>query len=143
MLPQTTSATSSFSRLQTLALCTGVIAIPLLLGLAGEKMRAITGPAPTLQSFDASRQMLYVAQADGSVRVLNLRNTVGEIGALRSAERREVRAMKLQANGHELWLRGDDADYRYDAHSLRLIAREASVAQTLAMSAPAAGPLQR
>ena len=76
---------------------------------------------------------------DGSVRVLNLRHTVGEVAALRSPQRRVVQGMQLSADGEELRVQGDDADYRYDAHSLRLISREARFEAGLALaSAPTA-----
>lgn len=75
------------------------------------------------QAIDTSRQVMFMAQNDGSVRALHLRNTVGELGVLRAPERRAVRDIALDASGQHLWVLGDDATYHYDAISLKLIQR--------------------
>lgn len=94
-----------------------------------------------LQTLDAARKVLFVTQADGSVRVLNLRNTVSELGVLRARQRHAVREIKLGANGQHLWVQGDDALYLYDAHSLRLLQRQAhALAHVASASEPAANP---
>lgn len=92
-----------------------------------------------VQTLDVARQVLFIAQPDGAVRVLNLRNTVGELGMLREPQRRQVTALKLDAGGRQLWVEATDATYRYDARSLRLLQRQAhSPAQLALASAPAA-----
>lgn len=98
-------------------------------------------PATQAQTLDAERQVLFVAQPDGAVRVLNLRHTVGELGMLRAPQRRAVSELKLDASGRQLWVQGDDALYRYDARSLRLLQRQANGGSQLARAlAPAATP---
>ncbi len=108
--------------LRRTAFILAVLLTPFLLALAGRAMQAWQPELP--QRFDAARQVLFAAQADGSVRVLNLRHTVGELGQLRSRERRTVEDIQLAADGQEILVHGNDAFYRYDAHSLSLIARE-------------------
>lgn len=102
------------------ALALACIGIPCLLALVGESIRSADAPQQTI---DAARQVLFVAQPDGAVRVLHLRNTVGELGMLRAPQRHRVLDVALDASGHRLWVLGDDAAYCYDAYSLRLIER--------------------
>lgn len=94
-----------------------------------------------LQTLDAARKVLFVSQADGSIRVLNLRNTVSELGVLRARQRHAVREIKLGGDGQHLWVQGDDALYLYDAHSLRLLQRQAhALAHVASASEPVASP---
>jgi len=97
------------------------LAIAALLALVGQHFQTME-QAPK-QAIDASRQILFLAQTDGSVRALHLRNTIGELGVMRNAARHEVRDIALDASGHHLWVLGDDATYHYDARSLKLIER--------------------
>lgn len=80
-------------------------------------------PHQTLQSYDSARQILFLAQKDGSVRVLNLRNTVSEIGVLRTPGRGPVQALQLSKDGRRLLVQGQQASDVYDTHTLRLQAR--------------------
>lgn len=99
-------------------------ALALLAFVAFAARHAPEAPDTRPQAFDASRQLLFVAHAnDGSVRALNLRNTIGEIGMLREPTRHLVHELKLDTSGRRLWVLGDDAVYGYDALSLRLVSR--------------------
>lgn len=92
------------------------------LALLGEHFRAQAVSA-SLRTLDPARQMLFVAQADGSVRALLLRHTVSEVATLRAPQRSAVRDLALDADGRVLWVLGDDATYRYDAVRLTLLER--------------------
>ncbi|MEN3110643.1 hypothetical protein ACFONG_02180 [Uliginosibacterium paludis] len=124
----TVSLRSSFfslalRRTVQLMLLPACLAAAALLAMLGEQFRGFeTAP---VQAIDASRQVLFLAQADGAVRALHLRHTVGELGMLRAPARREVRDLALDASGRHLWVLGDDATYHYDAWSLKLIERKA------------------
>lgn len=100
-----------------LLLVTATAALALLMATAN----TITQPAEAApQAFDSARQILFVGQAgDGAVRVLNLRNTIGEIGVLRAPARHHVHDLRLDASQRWLWVLGDDAVYRYDARNLK------------------------
>lgn len=90
--------------------------------LAACQPQAQGGAQP--QAFDATRRVLFLANTpDGAVHVLNLRNTIGELGVLRATQRRVVRDIRLDDSRHRLWVLGDDAAYCYDADTLRLIER--------------------
>lgn len=134
-MSQPACSTSSAFIARALALSLSALSLVGTPALAGEPARKMSAPAQTL---DAVRQVLFVAQPDGAVRVLNLRRTVGELGMLRAPQRRAVSELRLEAGGRYLWVSGDDARYRYDAHSLRLLERQAySPAQLALASAPA------
>ncbi|MDQ7990649.1 MAG: hypothetical protein REI09_13525 [Candidatus Dactylopiibacterium sp.] len=93
-----------------------------LLALVGERFRQMEQtPGETM---DASRQVLYVAQQDGAVRVLQLRNTVSELGVMREPGRHAIHTLALDASGRQLRVEGDDATYHYDAVSLKLLERK-------------------
>ncbi|GAB2904292.1 hypothetical protein GCM10027046_37260 [Uliginosibacterium flavum] len=112
-----------FTRLSSIRLpIAAALALLALVTLAARHAPATPDTRP--QAFDASRQLLFVAHAgDGAVRVLNLRNTIGEIGTLRAPARHQVHELKLDTNGRQLWVLGDDAVYCHDAVSLRMISR--------------------
>jgi len=81
---------------------------------------SISPTAPQVQALDTARQLLFIAQTDdGSVRVLNLAHTIGEIGMLRAPTRHTVHDIRLESNGRVVWVLGDDGVYRYDTHTLR------------------------
>jgi 6-phosphogluconolactonase (cycloisomerase 2 family) len=108
-----------FARLSAFLLATGALLALIALATLATKF-APASAARTPQAFDAARQVLFVAHTnDGAVRVLNLRNTIGEIGMLRASARHDVHDLRLDASGHRLWVLGDDAVYCYDALSLR------------------------
>ncbi len=121
--PRSSAARLALRRIASLMLLPACLLAAALLAMLGEHFRSLE--QTPLQAIDASRQVLYLAQPDGSVRALHLRHTVGELGVLRASERREVRDIALDSSGRHLWVLGNDATYHYDAWNLRLIERKA------------------
>jgi len=72
----------------------------------------------------ADRQIVFWAEPDtGAVHAVGIRQGVSEFGVLRAPQRRGVSQLALDAKSAVLTVWGDDAIYRYDAHSLRLLSR--------------------
>jgi len=72
-----------------------------------------------LQAYDSARHLLFAADAQGNIRVLNLFHNLAEIGQLRSPGRHAIHDMRLVPGGHSLWVLADDGIYRYDTHTLQ------------------------
>lgn len=73
----------------------------------------------------ADRQIVYWAETDtGAVHAVGIRQGVSEFGVLRAPQRRGVSQLALDAKNAVLTVWGDDAIYRYDARSLRLLSRD-------------------
>lgn len=72
-----------------------------------------------LQAYDSARHILFKADTQGNIRVLNLFHNLAEIGQLRSAGRHTIHDMRLVPGGHSLWVLADDGIYRYDTHTLQ------------------------
>ncbi len=72
-----------------------------------------------LQAYDSARHILFTADTQGNIRVLNLFHNLAEIGQLRSAGRHAIHDMRLVPGGHSLWVLADDGIYRYDTHTLQ------------------------
>ncbi len=73
----------------------------------------------------ADRQIVFWAEADtGAVHAVGIRQGVSEFGVLRAPQRRGVSQLALDGKSAVLTVWGDDAIYRYDARSLRLLSRD-------------------
>ena len=73
----------------------------------------------SLQAYDSARHLLFTADTQGNIRVLNLFHNLAEIGQLRSPGRHAIHDMRLVPGGHSLWVLADNGIYRYDTHTLQ------------------------
>lgn len=106
--------------------CVIGIAVMVAAVAAGRLVQGDDGAASAVppQAFDSMRQVLFVADpCCGAVRVLHLRNSIGELAVLRSSGRTQVRDIALDSSKRWLWVLGDDAVERYDALSLKSTGR--------------------
>lgn len=117
--PLTALVVRRTAQILLLPACLAAAALLALIGQYFQSMEQVSK-----QAIDNSRQVLFLAQNDGSVRALHMRNTIGELGVMRNPARHKVRDIALDPSGQHLWVLGDDATYHYDALSLKLIERQ-------------------
>ncbi|GAA5176588.1 hypothetical protein GCM10025771_11670 [Niveibacterium umoris] len=100
------------------------IALALLLPLCA----AIAHPARAADRPEVlwtEQQVLFWAEPQtGAVHAVGIRHGVSEFGVLRASQRRAVTQLSLDAQHAVLTVEGNDAIYRYDARSLRLLSRD-------------------
>jgi hypothetical protein len=114
------------------------ITIGLIAGavVLGDAARHVMSTAPSgLRVDDPVRGVAYIADTHtGDVRVIKLRNGIGELVHLRDARRSTVTGLGLSQDGRTLVVAADGLQYVYDTQSHALIegntrlARVASVA---------------
>lgn len=81
-------------------------------------------PARRPEVWWPAQKRLYWGEAEtGAVHAIGLQEGISEYGVLRAASRHRVLYLALEADQAVLKVTGDDALYRYDARSLRLLTR--------------------
>jgi hypothetical protein len=130
---QQLESASPVHRLPSLIIGCMLIAAAIWCGAAlrsqAQGLRDAGAAAYPLEIVDSQRALIFKAEAaTGDVRVLNVRSGVSEIARLHEAHRKNITGLSLDAQHAVLTVLSANERYQYDAHTFRLLTRNAVLA---------------